>query len=65
MRIALALLACLLTLLAFQALAKPAPWYLWESRIDGQRICLQYPPGDGWRQIGGPFSDIRCSRPQR
>jgi hypothetical protein len=29
------------------ALAGPAPWYWWESKIDGQRVCSQTPLGPG------------------
>ncbi|GGC11218.1 hypothetical protein GCM10011352_42150 [Marinobacterium zhoushanense] len=63
MRLALAILACLLTIWAVRTFAAPAPWYLWESRIDQYRICLQYPPGEGWVKAGGPFSDAGCRLP--
>jgi hypothetical protein len=45
------------------ALAGPAPWYWWESKIDGQRVCSQTPLGPGWQRAGGPFSDARCEKP--
>lgn len=63
MRIAIAILACLLTIWVVQAFAAPAPWYLWESRVDQYRICLQYSPGDGWIKAGGPFGDAGCRTP--
>jgi hypothetical protein len=45
------------------ALAGPAPWYWWESKIDGQRVCSQTPLGPGWQRAGGPFADARCEKP--
>lgn len=59
-RVAVAILACVLTIWAIQAFAKPAPWYLWESRVDGHRLCHQFDPGDGWVRVSGPFKDARC-----
>jgi hypothetical protein len=62
-RVAIAILACLLTIWAVRSFAAPAPWYLWQSRVDGHTLCLQYPPGDGWQLAAGPFRDARCTRP--
>jgi hypothetical protein len=45
------------------ALAEPAPWYWWASKIDGQRVCSQSPLGPGWQRAGGPFKDARCEKP--
>lgn len=59
-RVAVAILACLLTIWAIQAFAKPAPWYLWESRVDGHRLCRQFDPGDGWSRVSGPYKDVQC-----
>ncbi|RDE51983.1 MAG: hypothetical protein DVS81_03455 [Candidatus Accumulibacter meliphilus] len=42
------------------ALATPAPWYLWRSKLDGQVFCAQTPPGVGWQRVGGPYRDARC-----
>lgn len=41
------------------ATAAPAPWYLWQSRLTGTRVCAQILAGD-WQQVGGPFADSRC-----
>jgi len=60
MRIAIAILACLLTIWAVQAFADPAPWYLWESRTDKHRVCLQVSPGEAWSRVAGPFGDAGC-----
>ncbi|KQV59674.1 MULTISPECIES: hypothetical protein [unclassified Duganella] len=42
------------------ASARPAWWYLYQSRIDGQRACSQTPLGEGWVQMAGPFKDAHC-----
>lgn len=44
------------------ALAAPAYWYLYQSRIDGQRACSQTPLGEGWTQISGPYKDAHCEK---
>lgn len=44
------------------ALARPAWWYLYQSRIDGQRSCSQTPLGPGWNQVAGPFKDPHCEK---
>lgn len=41
--------------------ARPAAWYWWTSRLDGQHICAQTAPAKGWLRAGGPFADSRCS----
>ncbi len=46
-----------------QALAAPAPYYLWMSKVDGSRVCSQTPLGEGWQKMGGPFKDSRCRKP--
>lgn len=45
------------------AYAQGAPWYLWQSKIDGKTFCLQTSPGEGWERVGGPFKDSRCRTP--
>jgi hypothetical protein len=47
---------------ATPAQAKPASYYLWMSETDGSRLCTQIPPGDGWRLMGGPYKDGRCTK---
>jgi hypothetical protein len=44
------------------AFARPAWWYLYQSRIDGQRACSQTPLGKGWVQMAGPFKDAHCEK---
>ncbi|MGB4467456.1 MAG: hypothetical protein WBH99_07940 [Azovibrio sp.] len=53
----------LLILSSTQALAAPAPYYLWMSKIDGSRVCSQAYLGEGWQRMGGPFQDSRCRKP--
>lgn len=48
---------------AASALAAPAPWYLWRSKLDGQWFCAQTRPGAGWDKSRGPFKDARCEKP--
>lgn len=55
--------ALLSSLLALSALAAPAPWFLWESQLNGRRVCAQASPGPGWTRLTGPFRDARCLRP--
>lgn len=45
------------------AIAAPAPWYLWQSKVDGATFCAQTAPGEGWERIAGPFRDAGCRRP--
>jgi len=44
------------------ASARPAWWYLYQSRVDGQRACSQTPLGEGWVQMAGPFKDAHCEK---
>ncbi|MBX9849916.1 MAG: hypothetical protein K2X64_11525 [Rhodocyclaceae bacterium] len=58
---------CVLALsafLAFPAYAGNAPWYRWESRIDGRLVCAQTLPHEGWKRLAGPFVDAACRRPR-
>lgn len=43
-----------------QAVAKPAPWYYWRSKVDGQRVCAQVSPGPGWVRDSGPYEGAMC-----
>lgn len=58
----LPLLLCLsLPLLADAA---PAPYYLWQSKLDGTVICRQTSPGEGWQRLNErAFRDLNCSLP--
>jgi hypothetical protein len=53
----------LLTVLCTTALAHPAPWYKWRSKVDGSTTCSQVQLGPGWQKDGGPFRDSRCEKP--
>lgn len=44
------------------ALAKPAPWFKWRSKLDGTLACSQTPLGQGWEQASGPYRDSRCEK---
>ncbi|KQQ89201.1 hypothetical protein [Massilia sp. Leaf139] len=52
------LLACCLG----SAAAKPAPWFQWRSKADGQLACSQTPLGPGWERAAGPYRDSRCEK---
>ncbi|PTD96567.1 hypothetical protein C8261_09040 [Pseudothauera lacus] len=47
------------------AVAAPAPWYQWRSKLNGALHCAQTSPGEGWERVRGPFRDVRCERPVR
>lgn len=52
----------LLGALCLAAQAQPAPWYIWESRLDGRIVCAQTMRG-AWKRLAGPFEDGRCMKP--
>ncbi|WDY59455.1 hypothetical protein [Pseudomonas sp. PSKL.D1] len=56
-KLALTLLA---TFALLQANAGPAPWWRWESQVDGRLVCLQWSPGDGWKRFAGPYNNAGC-----
>lgn len=56
-------LAALLAACATPARAAPAPWHMWLSTLDGQRLCAQGSPGPGWKKLKGPYKDSRCEKP--
>lgn len=45
------------------ALAAPAPWYKWRSKVDGTLSCAQSTLGFGWELASGPYKDSRCEKP--
>ncbi|MCA1856395.1 hypothetical protein LE190_10750 [Massilia oculi] len=51
------------SVIAGAALAGPAPWYQWRSKLDGALACSQTPLGPGWEKSGGPYRDARCEKP--
>lgn len=58
------LLSLLLSLaLAAPAFAAPAPFYLWQSKLDGHYSCAQVQPGEGWLRHSGPYRDAACRVP--
>lgn len=63
MKAKLAVLATL-SLFAASATAEPAPWHLWQSRLDGKTSCAQTSPGEGWEKNDGSFSNARCRKLQ-
>lgn len=50
-----------IALLAISALAGPAPWYTWRSKLDGKTVCTPTSPGEGWVQDSGP-TKMRAAR---
>ena len=63
MKAKLAVLATL-SVFAVAAAAEPAPWHLWESRLDGKTHCAQTSPGAGWEKNDGSFNNARCRKLQ-
>ncbi|MGE4406918.1 hypothetical protein [Pseudomonas sp.] len=44
--------------------AVPAPYYQWQSKLDGTVICRQTSPGEGWQRLNErAFRDLNCSMP--
>lgn len=41
--------------------AAPAPWYWWQSKLDGTRICAQVSPGPGWERASDPYTGPGCA----
>lgn len=55
--------AIAMTVVAATAMAQPAPWHKWQSKVNGKIVCEQTSPGDGWRWVSGPYKDSRCTKP--
>jgi hypothetical protein len=51
-----------LGLAANAALAGPAPWFQWRSKLNGAIACSQTPLGPGWEKSAGPYRDARCEK---
>ncbi|CAN5839699.1 hypothetical protein BH11PSE12_BH11PSE12_01310 [soil metagenome] len=49
-------------LMAGSAVAGPAAWYQWRSKLEPSFLCSQTSPGEGWEKLSGPFSDARCEK---
>lgn len=41
--------------------AAPAPWFWWISKTNGQRVCAQVMPSQGWQRGEGPFHNAQCT----
>jgi hypothetical protein len=52
-----------LVLMSPSLVAEPAHWFKWQSKLNGNIICKQVSPGEGWQLHAGPFSDARCRKP--
>lgn len=44
------------------ALANPAPWYRWRSKVDGKVVCAQVMSPEGWQKDSPPYQDSRCEK---
>lgn len=55
-------LLLLLALHVAAAVAGPAPWFQWRSKVDGQLACSQTPLGPGWEKASGPYQDSHCTK---
>lgn len=51
-----------LALSAQTALAAPAPYYQWRSKLNGALACSQTPLGEGWVKASGPYRDAHCEK---
>lgn len=51
---------CMLLLGAGATWSAPAPWYYWRSKIDGQRVCAQVSPGQGWERDSTAYDGPGC-----
>ena len=47
---------------AASALAAPAAWYKWRSKLNGTVVCAQVMQGE-WEKAAGPFKDAHCELP--
>ncbi len=47
------------------AWAKPAPWFVYQSKSTGHRICLQADPGKAWQLVSGPYRGPQCQQTVR
>ncbi|NML61986.1 hypothetical protein HHL21_13035 [Massilia sp. RP-1-19] len=54
--------AALAASLAVVALAAPASWFQWRSKLDGKLVCSQTPLGPGWAKATGPYRDSHCTK---
>ncbi len=52
----------LASIAAHAALAGPAPYHQWRSKLNGALTCSQTPLGPGWEKFSGPYRDARCEK---
>ncbi|MDH1441822.1 hypothetical protein N5O88_08025 [Pseudomonas sp. GD03721] len=57
------LLLTALLAMSLPSFAAPAPFFLWQSKVDGHLTCAQTSPGEGWIAFTGPFRDAGCRVP--
>jgi len=52
----------ILSLFVFSTMswAKPSPWFIYQNKQSGQRLCLDYDPGKSWVRMNGPYRDAGC-----
>ncbi|MEX5744467.1 hypothetical protein [Massilia sp. X63] len=44
------------------AIAGPAPYFQWRSKLNGALACSQTPLGPGWEKFAGPYRDAHCEK---
>ncbi|MBA1322211.1 hypothetical protein [Pseudomonas plecoglossicida] len=54
------IIASAAVLYLLQSQAGTAPWWRWESQVDGRLVCSQWSPGEGWKRFAGPFNNAGC-----
>jgi hypothetical protein len=63
MHLKLKIFSLLLILFCSAGVTGTAPWYKWRSKLNGEVICAQTSPGEGWEKVGGPYKNVRCDAP--
>ena len=56
------IITALIASMAATALAAPASWFQWRSKLDGKLVCSQTPLGAGWEKATGPYRDSHCAK---
>ncbi|UUZ49360.1 hypothetical protein LP420_03010 [Massilia sp. B-10] len=55
-------LATLFACACVAAVASPAPWFKWRSKVNGSLVCSQTPLGPGWEKASPAFKDSHCTK---
>ncbi|UUZ54916.1 hypothetical protein LP419_02810 [Massilia sp. H-1] len=55
-------LATLFACACVAAVAYPAPWFKWRSKVNGSLVCSQTPLGPGWEKASPAFKDSHCTK---